>query len=583
MDDQYHGLLDFRHFMAGRNRFPAVTQPTGEPFFLQKNVAPTQLQYEAIMVGTEAFPRGLVGFSHDSMTSTTVSPTTASTASLAATLSGSVQMESSGWMGSYDAGNSTRWPRQETLTLLEIRSRLDSKFKETNQKGPLWDEVSRLMAEEGYLQRSGKKCKEKFENLYKYYKKTKEGKAGRQGGKHYRFFRQLEAIYGEGSKCNNHASISDHTHLARNSSLPCHDQNPNNVTNREILQNQMLCKSLSFSNSSEFETSSSENNDDDLSAIAFMMNQSKEEKKVINERQGFTRNKRSWKAKLEEFVDAQMRKMMDAQEAWMVRMLENIERREQESLSKEEEWRKQEAIQFDQEVHDICTQNRAWIEARDAAIMEALKKCIGKELQVSLSADLMADVETQSHKETQDERRKEIPFRTVNNSRWTEMEVSSLIQLRTSLELRFQEGGRYLEESLWEEIAARMGSLDFDRSAVDCKEKWENISIFYNKTMDYCNEKREDHQDLNWRTRAGGYFDQQQPSSFLDQETCRQRPPESMGVLQLMNESGTDLPASSSSSVGPDVHPHGFYHGGEKVWQKYGVRSINSKGKRQQV
>jgi hypothetical protein len=36
-----------------------------------------------------------------------------------------------------------RWPRQETLTLLEIRSRLDPKFKEANQKGPLWDEVSR--------------------------------------------------------------------------------------------------------------------------------------------------------------------------------------------------------------------------------------------------------------------------------------------------------------------------------------------------------------------------------------------------------------------------------------------------------
>lgn len=40
-------------------------------------------------------------------------------------------------------GGTGRWPRQETLTLLEIRSRLDSKFKEANQKGPLWDEVSR--------------------------------------------------------------------------------------------------------------------------------------------------------------------------------------------------------------------------------------------------------------------------------------------------------------------------------------------------------------------------------------------------------------------------------------------------------
>jgi hypothetical protein len=50
-----------------------------------------------------------------------------------------------GWIGN-DGGNNSRWPRQETLTLLEIRSRLDSRFKEANQKGPLWDEVSRYYA-----------------------------------------------------------------------------------------------------------------------------------------------------------------------------------------------------------------------------------------------------------------------------------------------------------------------------------------------------------------------------------------------------------------------------------------------------
>lgn len=36
-----------------------------------------------------------------------------------------------------------RWPRQETLTLLEIRSRLDFKFKEAAEKAPVWEEVSR--------------------------------------------------------------------------------------------------------------------------------------------------------------------------------------------------------------------------------------------------------------------------------------------------------------------------------------------------------------------------------------------------------------------------------------------------------
>lgn len=91
------------------------------------------------MVG-EVLPRGLVGYGHAS----TPTATTATTTSSAAALCGTVQMES-GWMG-FDGGGSARWPRQETLSLLEIRSRLDSKFKETNQKGPLWDEVSRYFS-----------------------------------------------------------------------------------------------------------------------------------------------------------------------------------------------------------------------------------------------------------------------------------------------------------------------------------------------------------------------------------------------------------------------------------------------------
>lgn len=43
--------------------------------------------------------------------------------------------------GGSSAGN--RWPRQETLALLKIRSDMDSAFRDATLKGPLWDEVSR--------------------------------------------------------------------------------------------------------------------------------------------------------------------------------------------------------------------------------------------------------------------------------------------------------------------------------------------------------------------------------------------------------------------------------------------------------
>lgn len=40
------------------------------------------------------------------------------------------------WLGN-------RWPRQETLALLEIRSGMDSKFRDSSVKAPLWEDVSR--------------------------------------------------------------------------------------------------------------------------------------------------------------------------------------------------------------------------------------------------------------------------------------------------------------------------------------------------------------------------------------------------------------------------------------------------------
>lgn len=36
-----------------------------------------------------------------------------------------------------------RWPQQETLALLKIRSDMDVAFKDANLKAPLWEEISR--------------------------------------------------------------------------------------------------------------------------------------------------------------------------------------------------------------------------------------------------------------------------------------------------------------------------------------------------------------------------------------------------------------------------------------------------------
>ncbi|XVE68616.1 hypothetical protein DITRI_Ditri09bG0082700 [Diplodiscus trichospermus] len=541
MGDQY-GLPDLRRFLPRRTHFPTPLSQPSDPYHLaHRNMASLAPYHEAFMLNNGmAMPSGLFRFSHDHFVGASSTTGIAASASAAVATSGAcaavfgAEMESSsGWsVGNMDGGNS-RWPRQETLTLLEIRSRLDSKFKEANQKGPLWDEVSRIMAEEYGYQRSGKKCREKFENLYKYYKKTKVGKSGRQDGKNYRFFRQLEAIYGETS---NQTSVSE-TSLAQ--------WTPNNAT-EEPLQEQKLSESRSLSNASEFETSSSENYDDDLSAIAFMMKHSME-----NQKGGSSpRVKEGLKAKVKNIVESQMKTLIDSQDLWMERMLKTIEDKEQERMSREEEWRRREAARFDKE-HEFWAKERAWVEARDAALMEVLKTFTGKELEVSSLADAPV---TKSQEE-------------INTNRWTEPEILGLIQLRTSLEPKFQETG-YSKQSLWEEIEAKMVGLGHEREAVECEEKWDNMQMYINMTNAECYKKRRE--DFSGSI---NYF--QQLDCFDGQEN-----ESNYSMKQRADHQAMDSSPSNSYDISP-FHVASANQGDERFWNRYGLRL--SKGKNQQI
>lgn len=177
MEEQY-GMGDLRQYINGRSIFPPIPPP---PDLLSghRTLTPAH-HYEMVMGVGMVNPGGAGGGLHhhhhhhhqlelirsDSNTNSTTTASAATTAStipcgggsglcggggggggtigtigFMSTSSCGIEMEGVG-LGMGDGGNG-RWPRQETLTLLEIRSRLDPKFKEANQKGPLWDEVSR--------------------------------------------------------------------------------------------------------------------------------------------------------------------------------------------------------------------------------------------------------------------------------------------------------------------------------------------------------------------------------------------------------------------------------------------------------
>lgn len=89
----------------------------------------------------------------------------------------------------------SRWPKIEVQALIQARSELDGQFQEPGLKGPLWEEVSAAMKAMGY-HRSAKRCKEKWENINKYFRKSKE--SGRKRSQHSKtcpYFHQLDQLY----------------------------------------------------------------------------------------------------------------------------------------------------------------------------------------------------------------------------------------------------------------------------------------------------------------------------------------------------------------------------------------------------
>ncbi|KAI4349009.1 hypothetical protein L6164_009668 [Bauhinia variegata] len=574
--EQYN-ITDLRQLMNGARSsssthfpcIPAPTQPTAELFPGHRNLAttptPTHHQhYEMMMFGrpvADIMHRGLHDFvaASDSATGavavavaptntsiTVATPTTTSTST--PPLSG-LEAETTAWLGG-DASTG-RWPRQETLTLLEIRSRLDPKFKEANQKGPLWDEVSRIMSEEHGYQRSGKKCREKFENLYKYYKKTKEGKAGRQDGKHYRFFRQLEALYGENS---NTTSIPETNFGGSSLRFQTSSHGPSQ-TNQEMLQSHKQCDSLSLTNSTDFDTSSSDDND--ISTVGLMDNDSMEKRRK-------RKSGRSWKVKIKDFIDSQMRKLMEKQETWLERLVKTMEQKEKERALREEEWRRQEAARLERE-HKFWARERAWIEARDAALIDALQNLTGRQIKAHSPEGLMA-AEIQNHNENQNEDGSEILNSTARGAGWTESEISRLLQLRAEMESRFQQSG-CSEEVLWDEVSTKMACFGYERTASMYKDKWESITNFPRNAKE-ANKKRKEN------SRSCFYFGNNDQSSLYNHGSaiCEMNQQQQDGGRLQANDGSSPSNSNVANAVPAESCFPFLMSEGENLWENYALK-----------
>ncbi|XP_059442298.1 trihelix transcription factor GTL1 isoform X2 [Corylus avellana] len=313
-------------------------------------------------------------------------------------------------------GGGNRWPRQETLALLRIRSEMDAVFCDATLKGPLWEDVSRKLAELGY-KRSAKKCKEKFENVHKYYKRTKEGRAGRQDGKSYKFFSELEALHSSAassSATGNNASASFLAPPVTTTTInPVISPVSTGIGIGGFISNAMPISSIrvphappgvgmfppdpsaaviapsaaaaaaappptgiSFSSNSSSSSPGSDDEEESLEGEPSNVGSSRKRKRGSSRAGSGSGTRR-----MMEFFENLMKQVMYKQEVMQQRFLEVIEKRDQDRMIREEAWKRQEMARLARE-HELMAQDRAISASRDAAIVAFLQKITGQTVQL---------------------------------------------------------------------------------------------------------------------------------------------------------------------------------------------------------
>ncbi|KAF7079620.1 hypothetical protein CFC21_083825 [Triticum aestivum] len=358
-------------------------------------------------------------------------------------------------------GSGSRWPREETVALIRIRSEMDGAFRNAALKAPVWEEVSRKLAELGY-RRSAKKCKEKFENVDKYYRRTKEGRAGRQDGKNYRFFKELEALHAAAPQQNQHMATAAPI-------LP----DPRPLAMAPAYPGAGL-PDLSLSSNSESESDDESDEEEDQAGG------------------GGGRSNESMMALFEGMI----KQITEKQDATQRLFLETLEKWEADRTAREEAWRRQELARISRE-REQHARERAAAAARDAAVIAFLQRVGGSSV---LPTPMPAH--TAPHPDApasslqlvvaapEEGGRRGGGESSAGMSRWPKEEVHALIQLRMEKDEHCQDMGA--KGPLWEDISAGMRRIGYNRSSKRCKEKWENINKYFKKVKESNKRRPED-------------------------------------------------------------------------------------------
>uniref|UniRef100_A0A2P2L659 Trihelix transcription factor GT-2-like n=2 Tax=Rhizophora mucronata TaxID=61149 RepID=A0A2P2L659_RHIMU len=464
---------------------------------------------------------------------------------------------------------------------------MDVAFRGSSVKGPLWEEVSRKLEELGY-HRSAKKCREKFENVYKYHKRTKEGRTGKQEGKTYRFFDQLEAFENQSSSFPSPVppppksqipeiamSVADHppppplppcnlgAYSVTVTSMPTATL-ATHASQGIVTQTKHITVPILPPSQATNPMNAAQSNFPSSIPADTLSNSTSSSTSSDVEPHGRNKRKRKWK----DFFERLMKEVMKKQEEMQMKFLEAIEKREHERMIREEAWRMQEMVRINRE-REILAQERSIAAAKDAAVMAFLQKLSdqqqnpGQGLYNPPPSQPAAPRPLQSAPPPPQPAPTPTPtppqqatianldalksdggdqnFTPISSSRWPKVEVQALIKLRTSLDSKYQESGP--KGPLWEEISAGMKRLGYNRNAKRCKEKWENINKYFKKVKESNKKRPED-------AKTCPYFHQ------LDALYRKKNRIDGPSAIQLMPENSVPLMVRPEQQWPPPQQEH---------------------------
>ncbi|WCJ19760.1 Homeodomain-like superfamily protein [Euphorbia peplus] len=192
------------------------------------------------------------------------------------------------------------------------------------------------------------------------------------------------------------------------------------------------------------------------------------------------KRKRKTRKKLENFLQSLVTKVMDKQEQMHKQLIEAMERRERERITREEAWKQQEMERMKRENESRALQN-----ARSLSLISFIENMMGHKVETPQS--FMTTLPPLEENNCSISVLKDFNS-DPTNKRWPEAEVQALLMLRAAMEQKFRAmGGKCI---VWDEISTEMSKMGYKRTAKKCKEKWENMNKYFRRSYGSGGKKR---------------------------------------------------------------------------------------------